>query len=102
MFPEVPSELVYIDHVFPLAAAWDHGASTWIPEQRRDFANDSRNLRATQGSVNASKGDNTPEAWMPQHGACKYATAYVDVAAAYSLTVSAGETEVLAQALAGC
>lgn len=96
------SELVQIDHVIPLAAAWDHGANTWTPEQRHDFANDPRNLRATQGSVNASKGDSTPETSMPDHGACEYATAYVDVAAAYALTVSDGDAEVLAQALAGC
>lgn len=96
------SELVQIDHVIPLAAAWDHGASTWTPEQRRDFANDPRNLRATQGAVNASKGDSTPQEWMPEHDTCSYATTYTDVAVGYGLTVSAGDAEALALALESC
>ncbi|MFD3424139.1 GmrSD restriction endonuclease domain-containing protein [Streptomyces decoyicus] len=29
-----------IDHVVPLAEAWDSGASIWIPERREQYAND--------------------------------------------------------------
>ena len=29
-----------IDHMVPLAEAWDSGASTWTPERREAYAND--------------------------------------------------------------
>ena len=99
---EGTSALVQIDHVIPLAAAWDHGASTWTPERRRDFANDPRNLTATVGEINQSKGDRTPEAWLPEHGQCQYAAAYLETATAYDLTISTGDDQALADALAGC
>ena len=73
----------------------------WLGTDQLTYQHDAETF-ATQGPVNASKGDSTPEAWMPEQGACEYATAYVDVAAAYALTVSAGDAEVLAQALADC
>src|SRR5690606_23495919 len=93
---------VQIDHVFPLAAAWDHGAAAWDSERRRRFANDPLNLLATTGSVNQSKGDSTPGQWMPGHERCRYARAYVAVAGRYGLTVSRGGAAALSEALDGC
>lgn len=29
-----------IDHMVPLAEAWDSGASTWSAQERQDYAND--------------------------------------------------------------
>jgi hypothetical protein len=44
---------VQIDHVVPLAAAWDHGAHAWPRDRRVDFANDlALNLVAVAGPVN--------------------------------------------------
>lgn len=33
-----------IDHLVPLAWAWDHGADEWTDRRRRAFALDTRNL----------------------------------------------------------
>ena len=98
----VNSGQVQVDHVYPLAAAWDHGASVWSSQQRRNFANDPDNLIVTLASVNQSKGDRTPGEWMPPQGRCRYATAYATVAARYALTVSAADDHALEQALQSC
>ncbi len=101
-FDRAAAAEVQIDHVYPLAAAWDFGASNWSAIKRQAFANDPRNLIATAGSVNASKGDDTPAEWMPPTGRCRYATAYVDVAAAYDLPVSRADARALRKALQQC
>lgn len=37
-----------VDHLVPLKWAWDHGANGWGNTQRKQFANDPRNLFAVQ------------------------------------------------------
>ncbi|MGW7642338.1 GmrSD restriction endonuclease domain-containing protein, partial [Streptomyces decoyicus] len=57
-----------IDHVVPLAEAWDSGASKWTPERRERYANDldaPRSLIAVSLGSNRSKGDKDPAEWMP-------------------------------------
>ena len=93
---------VQVDHVYPLAAAWDHGAAAWSAHKRRDFANDPRNLISTLGSVNQSKGDKTPGEWMPAEGRCRYAGAYIEVALAYGLSVSIADDQALRRAQNAC
>lgn len=42
-----------IDHIFPLAAAWDLGAHAWDDAKRQEFANDWQfNLALTASNVN--------------------------------------------------
>src|SRR3954454_17394248 len=56
-----------IDHVVPLAEAWDSGASAWSAPQREAYANDlgdPRSLIAVTASSNRSKGDRDPAEWM--------------------------------------
>jgi hypothetical protein len=99
-----PSE-VQIDHVYPLAAAWDMGASRWPIEQRRRFANDmADNLLAVSGPANQSKGDRTPERWLPPNPAyhCFYAGKYLTVAVRYGLPVTEGDRDALLRVAAGC
>jgi len=43
-----------IDHVVPLAWAWERGANTWSKEQRERFANDPVNLLPVEASLNRS------------------------------------------------
>jgi hypothetical protein len=93
---------IQIDHVFALAAAWDHGASTWTPQRRLDFANDPANLVATIGRVNQSKGDQTPQDWMPAHAPCRYANAYLRVARLYALTITTSDQRALDHARSSC
>ncbi|MET0453237.1 MAG: HNH endonuclease family protein, partial [Mycobacterium sp.] len=56
---------VQIDHLVPLALAWDLGARDWSDEMRARFANDPANLLAVQGQANQDKGDAEPADWMP-------------------------------------
>lgn len=81
-----------IDHVFPLAAAWDHGAYAWDRDRRVAFANDvDRNLLAVSADANQAKSDGTPAEWLPSAGgpaSCAYVARYLTVAAGYGLSVS--------------
>ncbi|MFD4673832.1 HNH endonuclease family protein [Lentzea sp. NPDC058450] len=95
---------IQIDHVVPLAEMWRSGAASWAPEQRLAAANDLRNLVAVAGKVNQSKGDKTPDEWMPPAAgyACSYGRIYVTVKAAYGLSVAPAERSALEQALTTC
>jgi hypothetical protein len=96
---------IHVDHVFPLAAAWDLGAWRWSAERRAAFANDvDRNLLAVTGSVNSGKGDSTPEGWLPPDPGrhCFFAARYLTAAVAYGLPVTSGDHEVLTDAVRGC
>lgn len=79
---------VSIDHVFPLAAAWDRGAWAWTQDRRTDFANDPLNLQATTPSMNSSKGDRLPQGWMPPANRCGYSDRVQAVAIAYQLPLT--------------
>ncbi|QDQ99158.1 HNH endonuclease family protein [Tomitella fengzijianii] len=89
---------VQIDHVIPLAAAWDLGAHAWAPAMRRRFANDvDFELLAVDGPANMRKSDSTPQDWVPADAAyrCFYAAKYLTVAVRYSLPITAGDRDVL-------
>lgn len=51
------SSAVQIDHVVALSDAWQKGAQQLSAAQRADFANDPRNLQATDGPTNQQKGE---------------------------------------------
>jgi len=96
-----------IDHLIPLADAWRSGADTWTPERRDAFANDRTSpdtLIAVTGSVNESKGDSTPDVWLPpDEGAwCAYAQMWVHVKATWHLSVTPPERDRLQRLLASC
>ncbi|MEV0063855.1 HNH endonuclease family protein [Nocardia sp. NPDC050718] len=96
---------VQIDHVYPLAAAWDMGAAAWPPARRLRFANDlSVNLLATGAATNQSKGDDTPADWLPPARAnhCFYAAKYLTVAVDYDLPITAADNAALHDIARGC
>lgn len=97
-------ESVQIDHIVPLAYAWDMGASGWSDRQRRRFANDPANLLAVQGHANQDKSDLPPARWMPPNTAfaCQYAMQFIAVLRGYALSVDQPSTSVLRQAAATC
>lgn len=97
-------EAVQIDHIVPLAYAWDMGASAWPFRQRLRFANDPANLLAVAGQGNQDKGDAGPGQWMPPNRsfACQYAVAYIAVLRGYALRLDAPSAEVLRRAAATC
>ncbi|WP_225995124.1 HNH endonuclease family protein [Streptomyces arboris] len=66
-----------IDHMVPLAEAWDSGAHAWTPERREAYANDlgaDRSLVAVTAKTNRSKADRDPAQWMPpaESATCTY------------------------------
>ncbi|MGY3201436.1 HNH endonuclease family protein [Streptomyces sp. TE5632] len=97
---------VDIDHVVPLAEAWDSGARNWSTSQRQAFANDLTRpqLLAVTDNVNQSKGDKDPAEWMPSRTAyrCTYVRAWVQVKYHYNLSVDSAEKSALQGYLASC
>ncbi|MFF7751154.1 HNH endonuclease family protein [Streptomyces sp. NPDC007971] len=100
-----PSD-VDIDHLVPLAEAWDSGASKWTTAQRQAFANDVTRpqLLAVTDNVNQAKGDQDPATWVPSRTAylCTYVRAWVQVKYYYDLSVDSAEKTALTNDLAGC
>lgn len=98
------SRAVQIDHVVPLADAWQKGAQQWSPEKRRDFANDPRNLLAVDGPLNQQKGAGDAATWLPPNKGfrCEYARRIVEVKAAYEIWVTAAEKDALRRLLNAC
>lgn len=97
---------VQIDHVVPLAYAWRAGAWAWTDEQRRDFANDTGNLEATQSAVNQAKSDSGPSEWLPPSAdlfdVCAYASNWTTVVLAYGLQQHPADAAAAADVAARC
>ncbi|WP_326547312.1 HNH endonuclease family protein [Mycolicibacterium sp. ND9-15] len=95
---------VQIDHIVPLALAWDLGARNWPEELRVRFANDPANLLAVAGPANQDKGDGEPATWMPPNAAfhCQYAMQFIAVLRGYSLPIDAPSAAVLRGAATTC
>jgi hypothetical protein len=95
---------VQIDHIVPLALAWDLGARNWTDDMRLRFANDPANLIAVDGPANQDKGDQEPATWMPPNAAfhCQYAVQFIAVLHGYGLPVDAPSAMVLRDAAATC
>ncbi|MFC9911040.1 HNH endonuclease family protein [Streptomyces sp. NPDC059862] len=97
---------VDIDHLVPLAEAWDSGADSWTTSRRQSFANDLTRpqLIAVTDNVNQSKGDQDPATWMPSRTAyrCTYVRAWVQVKYYYGLSVDSAEKSALQNYLAPC
>ena len=54
-----------IDHVIPLAYAYDHGGQAWSRAKKIKFANDPFNLLAVEDRINRSKGKKGIDNWQP-------------------------------------
>jgi Protein of unknown function (DUF1524) len=101
---EDPSEFD-IDHLVPLAEAWDSGAKRWTKKTRERFANDlgdRRSLVAVTASANRSKSDRDPSEWMPDRAQCKYVRQWVAVKLRWRLTVNRPERTFLVDRAASC
>ncbi|MCF3937922.1 HNH endonuclease family protein [Gordonia tangerina] len=95
---------VQIDHIVPLAYAWDMGAWAWPQTARMNLANDPANLVAADAASNLTKSDQAPAEWMPPNRRfhCQYVTQFVMVMAAYQLPVDRRSRDVMAQVLRSC
>jgi hypothetical protein len=101
-----PAELD-IDHMVPLAEAWDSGASSWDAARRQAYANDldhPQALRAVSAAANRSKGDLDPGQWKPTREAawCEYANDWVTVKKAWDLSADQNEVDDLRVMLRTC
>lgn len=88
---------VEIDHIYPLAAAWDMGAAAWSQEMRQAFANDPLNLIAVSRSNNQAKSDQLPAAWLPpeRSNRCWYVGRLAQVALKYGLPLPQDDIRVM-------
>jgi hypothetical protein len=94
-----------IDHMVPLAEAWDSGARNWTTSRRQSYANDlgdSRPLVAVTDNVNQSKGDQDPNTWVPTHELCRYIGEWTAVKTRWRLSVDSAEKSALTSYAASC
>ncbi|WP_369432038.1 HNH endonuclease family protein [Glycomyces amatae] len=96
-----------IDHLVPLAEAWDSGAADWDKAQRQAYANDLGHdlpLIAVTAGSNRSKSDQDPGEWMPpsEAAACQYVFEWVSVKTRWGLAVDEAEAAALEEIVADC
>lgn len=94
-----------VDHVVPLAYAYDTGAFAWTQDERATFANDEDLvLLLVDGPQNQSKGDSGPSAWMPPNRGywCDYDIRFVRILAHYSLGIVEADREAIRSVLIAC
>jgi hypothetical protein len=96
---------VDIDHMVPLAEAWDSGARSWTDAVRRDFANDLGDYRTLVGvtdDVNQAKGDKDIAQWLPTYDRCRYLREFVAVKLRWRLTVDSAEKAAMSSLASSC
>ncbi|WP_327436593.1 MULTISPECIES: HNH endonuclease family protein [unclassified Streptomyces] len=89
-----------IDHMVPLAEAWDSGASAWTPARREAYANDqgaATSLVAVTARTNRQKSDQDPAEWLPPapEAQCRYVGEWVATKLRWQLSADAIELEAL-------
>ncbi|WP_078861318.1 HNH endonuclease family protein [Streptomyces sp. NRRL F-2747] len=96
-----------IDHMVPLAEAWDSGASSWTAKRREAYANDQGQLYslvAVTARSNRSKADQDPAEWLPlaPDALCRYGAEWTATKLRWGLAVDGGERDRLLDIAAGC
>lgn len=96
---------VQIDHLVPLAEAWDSGAYQWDLATRIAFANDlgeKRGLVPTTTALNYSKIADDPQWYIPKVNACKYIASWIAVKGRWNMTVDQREKDAIDNVMKGC
>lgn len=96
-----------IDHMVPLAEAWDSGASAWDAKRREQYANDlgaERSLVAVTAKTNRSKADKDPAQWLPpaESAKCTYAADWTSTKLRWKLTADSKEKAALTELAKAC
>jgi hypothetical protein len=96
-----------IDHMVPLAEAWDSGASAWTAKRRESYANDQgqeASLVAVTARSNRSKSDQDPAEWLPPaaDAHCRYAAEWVGTKLRWDLTTDEAEIATLGELADAC
>ncbi|MEU1704906.1 HNH endonuclease family protein [Streptomyces sp. NPDC005706] len=102
-----PAAALDVDHMVPLAEAWDSGASQWTAQRREAYANDlavPTSLVAVSAASNRSKADQDPAEWLPPavDVTCRYTSEWIATKLRWGLTVDAVELEALTQLAEAC
>ncbi|MEV1092207.1 HNH endonuclease family protein [Streptomyces microflavus] len=96
-----------IDHMVPLAEAWDSGAHAWSDKRRQAYANDltaPRSLIAVTAKTNRSKGDKDPADWLPPapDAHCTYAADWTGTKLRWQLNADDAERTALLDLAGRC
>jgi hypothetical protein len=96
-----------IDHLVPLAEAWQSGAWRWNTATRTRYANDlgyGPDLVAVTAHSNRSKGDQEPQTWLPSRASfdCTYLAWWVAVKWRWRLKIDSSEKTFLTGHLRAC
>ncbi|MFI9332596.1 HNH endonuclease family protein [Kitasatospora sp. NPDC052868] len=95
-----------VDHVVPLAEAWDSGASNWSAAERQAYANDldePRDLVAVTARSNRQKSDKDIAEWRPvETEKCDYVARWTVSKTRWGQTVDTTEKTVLRDLGATC
>jgi len=94
-----------IDHVVPLAEAWDSGARRWRTATRQAYANDLGDRRTLVGvtdRVNQAKGDQDVAEWLPKLRKCRYLREWVAVKHRWRLRVDGAEKSAMSSLASHC
>ncbi|MEU9233480.1 HNH endonuclease family protein [Streptomyces subrutilus] len=102
-----PAGALDIDHMVPLAEAWDSGAAEWTPARREAYANDQgqpASLVAVTARSNRQKADQDPAEWLPPapDALCRYGAEWTATKLRWGLAVDEAERERLWDIAAGC
>jgi hypothetical protein len=106
-FQSTSSSDFHVDHMVPLAEAWDSGANGWTAARRQAFANDVTYpgaLVVASASSNTSKSDQDPAEWQPTNTAhdCVYASDWLRTKLRWLLGADLAEWTALQQMLHSC
>ena len=94
-----------IDHVVPLAEAWDSGASAWTAAPAAELRQRPRGLPDAGGRDRLrqpGKGDQDPTTWMPTYDTCRYLREWVAVKFRWRLSIDNAEKSALQSKSSGC
>ncbi|WP_245974639.1 HNH endonuclease family protein [Thermomonospora umbrina] len=96
-----------IDHMVPLAEAWDSGARGWTFERRREYANDlgdHRALVAVTDTYNRQKADKDPAQWRPPYepARCRYYGEWTAIKLRWRLSADPAEKAALTAYTQNC
>ena len=96
-----------IDHLVPLAEAWESGGHLWTEATWTRYANDlgdPRSLIAVNASTNRGEGARDPAEWWPSDASyrCQYAVDWIAVKTRWDLAVDLAEHGALESRIEQC
>ncbi|MFJ6571212.1 HNH endonuclease family protein [Streptomyces sp. NPDC091292] len=102
-----PANALDVDHMVPLAEAWDSGASAWTAQRREAYANDldaPTSLVAVSAASNRAKVDKDPAEWLPPatDARCRYTSEWIGTKLRWGLSADTVEVEALGRLAEGC